>query len=124
MTKLSKDINKNNVENIDAEVLWDEQSEKMFKMLQMSITSMTDNWPKLTESQVDSIISQREKAMDYIHEDNKNDSWDRKFVIVCFASVFLIVFFWVLFKYPEYIWEIVSLFIWAMWWYWLGKTNK
>lgn len=81
------------------------------EVMEMIIQKIMWEGPELSTEQIDSIIQQREKAMDYTHADKKRISYDQKYMFTIVTISFLILAGLVSYKQPEYLGEIVSLFI-------------
>ena len=77
-----------------------------------------------TEKQVDEILSQRSKVYDYIHEDKKIDSADKKFYFKWALVGSLVVVILVLFFANEFLTQIISLIIGAFGGYGIGKAQN
>src|SRR5687768_2176477 len=68
----------------------------------------TDNTPPMTSEQMDKLIDQRGKIIDYVHKDKKRDSFDAKFYLIA-VLVFIVIFAGlVMWKLPEYFGEVLS----------------
>lgn len=77
-----------------------------------------------TEKQVDEILSQRRKVYDYIHDDKKTDSYDKKFYFIGALIGSLVVTILVLFFAKEFLTQIISLIIGAFGGYGIGKAQN
>ena len=56
-----------------------------------------------TESQIDEILSQKSKIIDYVHEDKKLDSKDSRFYFISILSASVLIVLCVLFFAKEYL---------------------
>jgi polyferredoxin len=65
----------------------------------------------VTSGHVDEILSQRRQINEFINKDKERDSWDRKYYLTVGLIFILIISCLVIFTYPEYFTQVLSLII-------------
>lgn len=70
-----------------------------------------DTSPDLTKEQVDEVLSQQRQVKEYIHRDRERESFDSKFYLISILVFILIFAGAVLWKYPDFFPEVLSLLI-------------
>ena len=98
------------------------ESEKSLSIVLQRVLGDSSVTPN--EKQVDEILSQRSKVYDYIHDDRKRESSDKKFYFAgaLFSSLIIVVL--VLFFAKEFLTQVISLIIGAFGGYGIGRSQK
>lgn len=99
-----------------------EESEKSLSIVLQRVLGDTSFAPN--EKQVDEILSQRSKVYDYIHDDRKRESSDKKFYFVGALGASLVIVVLVLFFAQEFLTQVISLIIGAFGGYGIGRAQK
>ncbi len=99
------------------------ESEKTMTVLMQKVMGGDGSFEP-TEEQVDEILAQKSKIIDYIHADKKQDSKDGRFYFLALLIGVGVIILCVLFFAKEYLTQIVSAIVGALGGYGVGKGQQ
>lgn len=99
------------------------ESEKSMTVLMQKVMGGEGSFEP-NEEQVDEILAQKSKIIDYVHQDKLRDSKDRRFYFLGILIALVTVVLLVLFFAKEYLTQIVSLIVGAFGGYGVGKSQQ
>ncbi len=119
---MSEDTHKEKDTEIERNPVVTSEQQKSMTILMEKVMGDTSFTP--TETQVDEILSQKSKVIDYIHEDKKLESSDNRFYFLAVIIFSGIIILSVLFFAKENLTQIVSLIIGGLGGYGIGKNQS
>ena len=79
---------------------------------------------QVTEDHINELLAQRRQVNEYVNEDRKRSSWDKKYYLTIGLAFILLISCLIIFTHPEFFTQVLSLIIGGFGGFGLGKVSK